>query len=324
VELCKPAALQSYSCIRQAIGSLLLASTGIARTSRHLHDLGHPLLHRHTRSRHFHRGCLPVYAGAVCLGFNGCRRTLHTPSRILCCHRGHDAIHRLASHFHPHDNCVQTTDASTTKAGRVRYSMSWSSVCHLSLFLLVVHPLTSRNSATAVGAWRLDRLIVLYFPTGISTDSTYGIGFVSSPVEVNVAIISACCPALKALLTRLAPRLLGSSAGHGTYGGKTSSSTWYGRGTYIRSHGEPGDSYELGQQVYRSNQQAHIASNNNDRARRLPARLQTAESLSLSDEDGVIAGVMGSMSIRKTTNVTIEREGRSASREKASSVDSLV
>lgn len=194
----------------------------------------------------------------------------------------------------------------------------------LQSIVFIVCLLISTNSATGVSAWRLDQLIVLYWPTSPSTDPTYGIGFVSSPVEVNVAIISACCPALKSLISRVAPRFLGSS-GHGTYGGKSSTNGRYGRGTYIRSHADQNDTYELGQQNYTSNQHTQISSSHHrEPGQRFP-RSKTAESLSLSDDDGVIAGVMGrGISIMKTTNVTVQREPRSESLEKASSIDSLV
>jgi len=176
------------------------------------------------------------------------------------------------------------------------------------------------NSATGVGAWRLDQLVEAFFPSSVNMDYTYSIGFVSSAIEVNVAVISACCPALKALITRFAPRFLGTS-GRGTYG--KSRNTRYGHGTYIRSNVDPNDSYELGQKIYNNKQHTEI-SGGNSHGGRLPTRSKTAESLSLSDDDGIIAGAMGSIAIVKTTNVSVQRDRRDDHPEKASSVDSLV
>lgn len=177
------------------------------------------------------------------------------------------------------------------------------------------------KSATGVGAWRLDQLVEAFFPTSVNLDYTYSIGFVSSAIEVNVAVISACCPALKALITRFAPRFLGTS-GRGTYG--KSSNTRYGHGTYIRSNVDPNDSYELGQKNYHNKQQTEITGGGSSHGGRLPPRSKTAESLSLSDDDGIIAGAMGSIAIVKTTNVSVQRDRRDDHPEKASSVDSLV
>ncbi|GAM40104.1 hypothetical protein TCE0_034f12193 [Talaromyces pinophilus] len=186
--------------------------------------------------------------------------------------------------------------------------------------LMVVGILCLGLVATGVGAWRLDQLIEAFFPTSVNMDYTYSIGFVSSAVEVNVAVISACCPALKSLIGRIAPRFLGTS-GRGTYG--KSSNTRYGHGTYIRSNVDPNDSYELGQKNYHNKQHTEI-SGGNSHGGRLPPRSKTAESLSLSDDDGIIAGAMGSIAIVKTTNVSVQRNRRDDHPEKASSVDSLV
>jgi hypothetical protein len=86
---------------------------------------------------------------------------------------------------------------------------------------------------------------------------------------------------------------------------------------------DPNDSYELGQKNYLNKQHTEI-SGGNSHGGRLPPRSKTAESLSLSDDDGIIAGAMGSIAIVKTTNVSVQRNGRDDHPEKASSVDSLV
>ena len=60
-------------------------------------------------------------------------------------------------------------------------------------------------------------------------DPTYVIGFCSSAVEINVAVVSACGPSLKAISSRLFPKLLGSSRGKSTYyGAGTGSGTGVG------------------------------------------------------------------------------------------------
>lgn len=180
--------------------------------------------------------------------------------------------------------------------------------------------LITTDSATGVGAWRVHQLVGIYFSTRKTKDFTYSIGFVSSSIEVNLAVIAACCPALKTLITRFVPRFLGTS-GRGTYG--KSSNSRYGHGTYIRSNVDPNDSYELGQKNYNNNQLTEITGGNSHGGR-LPQRSKTAESLSLSDDDGIIAGAMGSIAIVKTTNVSVQSDRRSDHPEKTRSVDSLV
>lgn len=56
-------------------------------------------------------------------------------------------------------------------------------------------------------------LIHAFFPNSADSnpDPTHDIGFVTSAVEVNIAIISSCGPALKPLLHRWTPHLLGTS-----------------------------------------------------------------------------------------------------------------
>lgn len=49
--------------------------------------------------------------------------------------------------------------------------------------------------------------------TQASDDPTYGLDQTVSGIEVNLAIITSCGPALKAIITRFAPRLFGSSGG---------------------------------------------------------------------------------------------------------------
>jgi hypothetical protein len=49
-----------------------------------------------------------------------------------------------------------------------------------------------------------------WFPSQDAIDPTYGVSITLSGIEVNVAIITACVPALKALVTRIAPQFFGS------------------------------------------------------------------------------------------------------------------
>lgn len=84
-------------------------------------------------------------------------------------------------------------------------------------------PTDPSNSATAIGVWRIIILAKAFFPTGPVEDPTFGIGFCSSAIEVNVAVITACAPSTKAIASRFLPRLLGTSRnGKSSYGPGTS------------------------------------------------------------------------------------------------------
>ncbi|RAH78612.1 hypothetical protein BO86DRAFT_290436, partial [Aspergillus japonicus CBS 114.51] len=65
--------------------------------------------------------------------------------------------------------------------------------------------------ATAIGIWRIILLANGFFPTHPVTDATYAIGFCSSAVEVHVAVVAACAPCLKAVVSRIWPRLFGAT-----------------------------------------------------------------------------------------------------------------
>ncbi|KAJ5288664.1 hypothetical protein N7478_001694 [Penicillium angulare] len=65
--------------------------------------------------------------------------------------------------------------------------------------------------ATAVGVWRIVILAEAFFPTHAPKDPTFSIGFCSSAVEVNVAVVTACAPSMKAIAGKYLPRLLGTS-----------------------------------------------------------------------------------------------------------------
>ncbi|KAI2754014.1 hypothetical protein DTO006G1_8756 [Penicillium roqueforti] len=83
--------------------------------------------------------------------------------------------------------------------------------------------------ATAVGVWRIVMLAQAFLSNTPNPDPTYAIGFCSSAVEINVAVVSACGPSLKAISSRIFPKLLGSSRGKSTYyGAGTGSGTGVG------------------------------------------------------------------------------------------------
>ncbi|CAG7937037.1 unnamed protein product [Penicillium nalgiovense] len=82
--------------------------------------------------------------------------------------------------------------------------------------------------ATAIGVWRIIILAQGFFSRTPNPDATYGIGFCSSAIEVNVAVVTACGPSLKAISSRFLPRLLDSSRGKSTYGAGTRSGTGVG------------------------------------------------------------------------------------------------
>ncbi|OJJ48039.1 hypothetical protein ASPZODRAFT_166097 [Penicilliopsis zonata CBS 506.65] len=97
--------------------------------------------------------------------------------------------------------------------------------------------------ATAVGIWRVIILAEGFLSNATDSDPTYSIGFCSSAVEINVAILTACAPSMKAVASRYLPRLLGSSSGPSRY--PTSAAYGYGSKLASRSHHTPGDAFEL-------------------------------------------------------------------------------
>ncbi|KAJ6018380.1 hypothetical protein N7499_003694 [Penicillium canescens] len=65
--------------------------------------------------------------------------------------------------------------------------------------------------ATAIGVWRIVILAQVFLTHKVNLDPTYNIGFCSSAIEVNVAVITACGPSMNAIASRYLPRLLGTS-----------------------------------------------------------------------------------------------------------------
>jgi hypothetical protein len=87
------------------------------------------------------------------------------------------------------------------------FSLSWT-------YLFYNHDQAAnqgKHRATFVGIWRLVILAKAYYPASISTDPTWDIGFCSSAVEVHVAVMAGCAPAMKAIASTYLPRLLGTS-----------------------------------------------------------------------------------------------------------------
>ncbi|KAJ5248351.1 hypothetical protein N7497_008412 [Penicillium chrysogenum] len=93
--------------------------------------------------------------------------------------------------------------------------------------------------ATAIGVWRVIILAKGFLSHTPNPDATYGIGFCSSAIEVNVAVVTACGPSLKAISSRFLPRLLDSSRGKSTYGAGTGSRTLRSNRFKSASHAQP-------------------------------------------------------------------------------------
>ncbi|KAJ6114908.1 hypothetical protein N7486_000686 [Penicillium sp. IBT 16267x] len=101
--------------------------------------------------------------------------------------------------------------------------ITWNLQMPLRRKIAVCFILCLGGVATAIGVWRIIILAEAFFPTGPVEDSTYGIGFCSSAVEVNVAVITACAPSTKVIATKYLPRFLGTSRnGKSSYGAGTS------------------------------------------------------------------------------------------------------
>jgi hypothetical protein len=68
------------------------------------------------------------------------------------------------------------------------------------------------SSVTIVGIIRLVLLVEGFFnPSFLAPDPTYNIGFITSAIETNLAIMAASAPAVKQLLRRWFPRLWSST-----------------------------------------------------------------------------------------------------------------
>ncbi|ORY63331.1 uncharacterized protein BCR38DRAFT_516548 [Pseudomassariella vexata] len=81
---------------------------------------------------------------------------------------------------------------------------------------------------TAVGAFRMWYLIDSYYGAP-NPDATYGVAGTASSIEVNLAIIAACGPALKPLLHYWFPRLFGNTKNASSMGPSGSYGLRYGK-----------------------------------------------------------------------------------------------
>lgn len=186
------------------------------------------------------------------------------------------------------------------------------------------------HSATAIGVWRIVILAQAFLSHKPNPDPTYSIGFTTSAIEVNVAVITACGPSMKSIASRYLPRLLGTShretSGYGSgYGAGTSGSRGRFPGSKLFSsnksqlHSHADDGYEMADP--NGGNTVDIGRTNSGRFdMRKYRRGGDSPSISSGSEDGVVG-------IVKTTDVSVKytetpddrsRDGKHAS------VDSLV
>lgn len=181
--------------------------------------------------------------------------------------------------------------------------------------------------ATAIGVWRVIILAGAYFPKGPNPDPTYSIGYSSSAIEANVAVITACGPSFKAISTRYLPRLLGSSGKQTYYGRNTSGSHKFpgarffsnNRASQLQSNGD--DGYEMAD----PNRGHRVNVSSGEFDMRKYRRGGDSPSISSGSEEGV-AGIVKTtdVSVRYTVD-EIQASSESRSREgRQASVDSLV
>ena len=139
--------------------------------------------------------------------------------------------------------------------------------------LIVIGLLSLGLAVTAIGLYRMILLIGAFFPTTPNPDPTYSIGFVSSAVETNIAILTACAPALKPLVMRYLPRILGTSryarsnpSNIHYYGQSGRNGTRYGQGTQVTiqgGHNAKSKAFEMGT-LKRSKKPSDSSSADND------------------------------------------------------------
>ncbi|KAJ6018999.1 hypothetical protein N7522_001066 [Penicillium canescens] len=89
--------------------------------------------------------------------------------------------------------------------------ITWSLQMPLRRKIAVCVILCLGGVATAIGVWRIVILAQVFLTHKVNLDPTYNIGFCSSAIEVNVAVITACGPSVKAIASRYLPHLLGTS-----------------------------------------------------------------------------------------------------------------
>ncbi|GES57698.1 succinate-semialdehyde dehydrogenase, mitochondrial [Aspergillus terreus] len=199
--------------------------------------------------------------------------------------------------------------------------ITWSLHMPLRRKLAVCLILCLGGVATAIGVWRIVILAAAFFPdpNHRNPDPTYSVGFCSSAVEVNVAVMSACAPSLKAIFSKYIPRLLGTSHGASNskyyYGGASSSNRFRSGLGYPHRSVRAGDDdgFELAD-PFRANTadvKAEIRKYTRSGGR------DGADSPSLSSEDG-------SAGIVKTMDVSVQYTTDQQSPNRTGSVDRLV
>ncbi|KAJ5162210.1 hypothetical protein N7492_007602 [Penicillium capsulatum] len=179
--------------------------------------------------------------------------------------------------------------------------------------------------ATAIGVWRIIILAQAFLSSTRDPDASYSIGFCSSAVEVNVAVVTACGPSMKAIASKYLPRLLGTSRGETSGYGGTSGS----RGKFpprIFSHksqvqSQTDDGYEMADPLGGHRVDVGVGTGDAFDMRKYK-RGGDSPSISSGSEDGVVG-------IVKTTDVSVKYdvEGKQDERShdgKPTSVDSLV
>jgi hypothetical protein len=90
-------------------------------------------------------------------------------------------------------------------------AMTWPLRLNIRRKLAVILVLSLGWVVVIVGVIRFK--IFYDFWTQASDDPTYGLSQAVSGIEVNLAILASCGPALKAIMTRFAPRFFGSING---------------------------------------------------------------------------------------------------------------
>jgi hypothetical protein len=121
----------------------------------------------------------------------------------------------------PNYSCFNRAAFSLTTAGlailtdvlilTIPIAMTWPLRLNIRRKLAVILVLSLGWVVVAMGVVRFK--IFYDFWTQASDDPTYGLSQAVSGIEVNLAILASCGPALKAIMTRFAPRFFGSIGG---------------------------------------------------------------------------------------------------------------
>jgi hypothetical protein len=121
----------------------------------------------------------------------------------------------------PNYACFNRAAFSLTTAGlailtdvlilTIPIAMTWPLRLNIRRKLAVILVLSLGWVVVIVGVIRFK--IFYDFWTQASDDPTYGLSQAVSGIEVNLAILASCGPALKAIMTRFAPRFFGSING---------------------------------------------------------------------------------------------------------------